>query len=88
MQIQLEEIPQAPYPVTTIEVGKAFIRNNEKDIFMRVKPTSFILNSDLVSDCLNRGKALIVNLRTGTCYFIPGEELVWPVKAILHAQKN
>ena len=63
-------------PVHALKAGETFSRNNEKDIFIKLKPTSYLLNSNLVGDSLNARKVLIANLMKGTCYFIPGEELV------------
>lgn len=48
-------------------------------ILMRVKPTGFLLNSNIIGDVINRGDVLTVNIITGVLYFVPGNTLVTPV---------
>lgn len=62
-----------------IPVKGKFMRNGDPAIYMRVKPTSYLLNSSVVTDSINEGKPLVVNLLSGTCYFIRGNELVTKV---------
>lgn len=62
-------ISQAPY-------GIPFTRCQDSSTIMRVKPTSFLLNSTLVGEVLNRGDVFIVNLVTGTLFSIKGTEEV------------
>jgi len=59
-----------------VKTGQVFCRQNDSDFYMRVKPTSFLLNSTLVGDKLNNGDVLVVNLYMATCYFIKGTEQV------------
>ena len=40
---------------------------------MKLKPTQFILNSNLVSDVLNRADCFVCNIETGTLYVMQGE---------------
>lgn len=71
-----------------VKIGQVFVRQNDTDFFMRVKPTSLLLNSSLVGDKLNNGDPLIINLYMGTCYFISGKEQVKLVEsANLEIQK-
>lgn len=49
------------------EVAKA----NGKTV-MRLKPTQFLLNSNLVADVLNRNDCFVCNLELGTLYILPG----------------
>jgi len=63
------QINQAPY-------GVALKRSQDKSTILRVKPTSFLLNSTLVTEVLNRSDVFIVNLVTGTLFSIVGTEEV------------
>ena len=60
------QIKDAPY-------GVPFKRNCGTTM-MRLKPTSFILNSNLVTEVLNRGDVFCSNLITGTLYVLKGIE--------------
>lgn len=62
-------INQAPY-------GVALKRIKDSSTILRVKPTSFLLNSTLVTEVLNRSDVFIVNLVTGTLFSITGTEEV------------
>lgn len=57
-----------------IPMGQCFKRKSE--YFMRVKPTSFLLNSNLVSEAINNQKVFVVNLKTGSMFIIHGLEEV------------
>lgn len=61
---------------STVKHGDVFRRTGHKHLFMRTKPTGYLLNSSTVSDSLNAAKPLIVNLDTGILYFIKGDEEV------------
>ncbi len=67
-----------PVPASRIKIGHFFLRGNV--VFMRVKPTGYMLNSNLVVDCINRNKIFVVNMETGTFYTVKGEEEVEPTK--------
>lgn len=41
-------------------------------IYIRVKPVNYLLNSSLITDCINRGKVIVVNLNKGTTFVIEG----------------
>lgn len=56
--------------------GVALKRASDKSTILRVKPTSFLLNSTLVTEVLNRADVFIVNLVTGTLFSISGTEEV------------
>lgn len=62
-------IKDAPY-------GIPLTRIQDKSTIMRVKPTSFLLNSTLVTEVLNRADVFIVNVVTGTLFSIKGTEEV------------
>ena len=56
--------------------GVALKRSSDKSTVLRVKPTSFLLNSTLVTEVLNRSDVFIVNLVTGTLFSMRGTEEV------------
>lgn len=49
-------------------------RREDPDMYIRCRPTSFLLNSVLVSESLSSGKSLICNLNTGSTFFVQGSE--------------
>lgn len=51
-------------PAIKIKFHCCFIHDSQ--IFMRVKPTGFLLNSNLVNDVIARGDIFVVNLSKGT----------------------
>ena len=65
--------------------GIALMRKKDKTTIMKVKPTSFLLNSTLIADQLNKSSAFIVNLVTGTLFVIEGDEevRVLPAKLLI-----
>ncbi len=65
-----------------VSVGSIFM-GSKNGIFMRVKPTGYLLNSTLICDKLNAGFICAVNMEKGTLYFIQGEEEVEPLEATL-----
>ena len=81
-------IPQAvvinPDPpifyANSIPFGFRFKRKGESlSTYLRARPVSFLLNSTLVSESLATGKVLTVNIETGSCFFIKGDEEVQPL---------
>lgn len=54
-----------------IKFHNCFTFKNE--IFMRVKPTGFLLNSSLIGDVINRGDIFVVNLSKGTVRAFQGD---------------
>lgn len=64
-----------------LEMRQVFRRKNVLGYFMRVKPTSYLLNSSVVVDSLNQGKPMILNLNMGTIHFISGDEVIIPVES-------
>lgn len=63
-----------------VPFGGKFKRAGSNDLYIRVRPTSYLLNSTLVSDSLSRGRVMVVRLATHTCFFIEGDEQVKLVK--------
>jgi len=59
-----------------LSAGQLFTRLRNSDIFMKVRPASFLLNSTLVQTKLSEGATLVVNISQGTCHFISGEDVV------------
>lgn len=60
----------------------AEIAHNHK-IIMRVKPTGFLLNSNVIGDVLNRGDCLVVDMAKGTLYVMKLSTEVIPLKSKL-----
>lgn len=48
--------------------------------YMRVKPIQWVLNSNLLSDCINRGKCFVVALDKGNFQVVDGSREVIPVR--------
>ena len=42
-------------------------------IYIRVKPTGFLLNSEVIGDVLRRGDILTLNLEKNTLYYMKGD---------------
>jgi hypothetical protein len=55
---------------------------------MRLKPTSFLLNSNLIADVLNRSDCIVCNIETGTVYVMEGDKEVEFVNATMHIVKD
>lgn len=67
--------------VAALKPGTYFYRQStdRREIFMRLRPASFLLNSTLVSEALSAGKSLICNVETGSTFFVLGNEPVIPL---------
>ena len=52
--------------------GIPFYQPDSKKILMRVKPTGFLLNSNIVADVMSRGDVFVVDLAKGTVYAVEG----------------
>lgn len=64
------------------------IKHNDKYL-MKLKPTQWLLNSNLVSDVLNRADCFVCNIETGTLYIVEGNKSVKFVDATMHiTEKN
>ncbi len=55
---------------------------------MKLKPTQWLLNSNLVSDVLNRADCFVCNIETGTLYIMSGERAVEYTDATLLIKKD
>lgn len=71
-------------PVSSILAGVPFVRGGNESVFMRLKPTGFILNSSVICDIINRNDIIIVDLKQGTMYAIKGSEEVEMIEAELN----
>lgn len=80
LNIELEKHSATKYKAASIEVGECFNCFNKMHDYMRVKPTGFLLNSNVITDVLVRGDVLAVNLYTGVLRVFRGDEIVNPVK--------
>lgn len=56
----------------------------EGKYLMKLKPTQWLLNSNLVSDVLNRADCFVCNIETGTLYIMNGDKEVSYVDATMH----
>ena len=66
------DIPRAMH----MKYGQPFSHNidgNLGPIYIRVKPTGFLLNSEVIGDILNRGDIVTVNLTKNTLYYMKGD---------------
>jgi hypothetical protein len=62
-----------------IEFGGCFHRT--KTLMMRVKPTGFLLNSNVINENINKNNIFAVNLTTGSLYCFAGTDPVVKVDA-------
>ena len=95
MQISLDFDTPKPAPLTLSQVplSKTFrfttsTGRADKDIFIRVKATGFLLNSSVIGDVLNRGDCLVVNLSKHTLYAKKGDSFVELVDAIVAVKES
>lgn len=67
-----------PFYINDVPFGNIFYRlkHNDPNVYMRLRPVSYLLNSTLVSESLANGKSMICNIVTGSCFFIEGSEEV------------
>jgi len=67
---QIELDLDAPRPLTIADIisGNCARVKSSGAIVMKVKATSFLLNSSVIADILNRGDSLVVDLKKGTLY--------------------
>jgi hypothetical protein len=79
LEILVENSPEDLTPACKIHARRIFSRPKQTGYFMRVAPTSYLLNSKTVQESINDNKILVLNLYTGTVFFIKGEEMVRPV---------
>lgn len=83
---QLEIQLDSPSPtLSEIKHGETFFFHG--DIYLKVRPVSFILNSSLVAENLARGKSFCVNLETGTLHCFEGSREVERVNAKIQWSK-
>lgn len=61
-----------------VSFGAFFVSTDPKykEVYQRVKPVNFLLNSNLVNDCINRDKVFVVNIQKGTLFIAPGNRIV------------
>lgn len=80
--MQIEDEIQLP-TLRSLSAGAAF--KSKSKYYIKAKPVSFLLNSSLVSDALNRADCFIVDLVTGSLLVWEGEKRVEPIdmKAVL-----
>lgn len=67
-------------------VNSTFIYRDK--ICLRVKPVNFLLNSTLLTDCINKNKVFVVNLEKGTLFVIEGNAMVEPIVSNLTLKRK
>lgn len=89
MQVELFE-DCAPITVKFAQFGKPFkmINGGFDDIFIRVKPVNYLLNSTLLNDVINRGKCVVCNIRKGTIFVVEGDRRIVMVDAVIRIKKG
>lgn len=75
-----EKIPANPQ-VKHLPYGKLFKFVGKKGYFLRVKPTGYILNSELVADVLNRRDVFVTSVERGTLYIVEGNKEVIEIES-------
>lgn len=84
MKIEIAETEKnKKVQVKHLESGTVFYRAGNSTPFMKLKPTSFLLNSEIITDVLNRADALVCNVILGTCFPIKGTEYVTEIDTTL-----
>lgn len=86
MALQLELLPTSPdNPILLKDIMSGTIAQivGNKKIVMRIKPTGFLLNSNIIGDVINRGDVLIVDMAKGTLYCVHGDITVIPLSGKL-----
>jgi hypothetical protein len=72
IELQLEAPKLKNLVLLDILHGNVVQIKKSKAIVMRVKVTSYLLNSTIVADVLNRGDCFVCDLQKGTTYPISG----------------
>ena len=69
--------------IVDIPFGQACWAIKAKRLLVRVKPTSFLLNSTVIGDVLARGDTFVFAPKYGTVYPVSGDIEVIPVNSEL-----
>lgn len=82
--------PKAEKPILrNLKKGTTFsILGHGESYYIKVSPISFLLNSTLVKEVLERGDCFAVNLTTQNVCILPGNREVEPVAATLSISKK
>jgi len=86
MQLKIFDTDPATVTASQICPGQCFLHNDQ--IFMRVKPTGFLLNSTLINDLINRNEILRVNVQTGVMFITAGDTPVIPMDATVTVKRK
>lgn len=74
--------------VSDILPGTTFTRGSaDSSVYVKLKPVSFLLKSNTVKYSVERGKALVADIETGAAFFIPGDEPITVVEAVVSLVK-
>lgn len=84
MKATEKSLPEASnlVPVNRISIGRCFL--HRQAVHIRLKPTSFLLNSSIIQDKLAVGWTVVANLEKGTVYLLSGDTGITPVNADVH----
>jgi len=78
-EVQRSLILATKVKISSVPVGIVAKDEATGMILLRVKPTQFILNSNIVVDVLTRGDVFVVNMSKGTLFVMRGDRLVTPI---------
>lgn len=83
MQLELIEVTPLSKQITLADILYGTVARDiaakDKRLIMKVKPTGFLLNSNVVGDVLNRGDCFVVDLSTGVLYPTVSTKAVLPM---------
>jgi hypothetical protein len=69
--------------INIVAVGKPVWDIKAKRMIMKVKPTGFLLNSNIVADVSQRGDCFVCALKEGTVYAVTADRQVQEVNSEL-----
>ena len=70
--------------INLIPVGVPVWDAKGKHVIMKIKPTGFLLNSNIVADVSQRGDCFVCNLSNGTVYAVEADKLVTAINSELN----
>jgi len=85
MQLELLLATSSPASPTLSDIihGNCCRVKSSGKILMKLKPTGFLLNSNIVADVLNRGDCFVVDMAKGTLYATSATQAVTPLDSKL-----
>lgn len=85
MKVTRQQAALAPSPVliSTVPVGIPVFDTKGKRLIMKVKPTGFLLNSNIVADVSQRGDCFVLALKEATMFAVQSSREVLPINSEL-----